>query len=275
MEYQTRRGRTLKAGVAALLVVGLYTTQGFAADAVPASELPPELRQLVQAVISQPRVAPGVVFGSPVAFGARTGDFFIGLNGATASDTRSDFIGGIDVDGSMAIGLGFGNPDKVAMEAAFNIISLTNAFGDSGALAVKLHTNVGDHGAIAFGTENTLAWGDAKDFADATADTMFLSYSHYYERNPGNGLMLTFGIGRGRLGQANDPESISPFISAGYSFTRQMSLIADYAGEAMNIGLSFVPSRTAPISVVVGVTDVTEERGDMEMAVGVGYSSRF
>lgn len=252
----------------------------FAADPVPARELPPELRQLVQAIVSQPRVSPGVVFGSPVGFGAATGDVFIGINGST-SENQNDFIGDLDVDGSMAVGFGLGNPvEAVALEVAFNVISLTHAFGDSGAIALKLHKRVGQRGSIAIGTENTLAWGEAKDVVDATTDTQFISYSHYFQLNPGNaanpgGLMLTVGFGQGRLGQLDDPEDAAPFISAGYNITRQVSVIADYAGEAANVGVSVVPFRTIPVSVIVGATDVTEERGDTEFALGVGYSSRF
>lgn len=261
---------------AVLLFPGLAA----AADPVPASELPPELRRLVQAIVSQPRVSPGVVFGSPVAFGASTGDVFIGINGAT-TDGPGDFIGGVDVDGSMAIGTGMGDPvEAVAVEMAVNIISLTDSFGDSGALALKLHRMVGDRGSIAIGTENSIAWGEAQDVVDATTETLYAAYSHYFQLNPDNpsnpgGLMITVGVGQGRLGQVDNPEDMAPFIAAGYNINRQVSVIADYSGEAANLGLSFVPFRQMPFSVVVGATDVTEERGDTEFAVGVGYTTRF
>lgn len=252
-----------------------------AAESVSIDDLPPELRQLVQAIISQPRVSPGVAFGSPIGFGAAQGDYFFGLNGATASSLNNDFIGDLDADGSLAAGFGLGDPSRyVGVEVAVNVISLTDDFGDSGAVALKVHRNIGERGALAVGTENTLAWGEAEDVADATTSTEFISYSHYFQLNPDNpmnpgGLMLTVGVGDGRLGQEDDPTDFAPFVSVGYSITRQFSVIADYAGEMTNVGMSFVPWRDVPLSFVVGATDVSEERGDTEFAFGVGYSGRF
>lgn len=251
-----------------------------AAEPVPQKELPPELRQLVQAIISQPRVSPGVTFGSPIGFGAAEGDVFFGINGATASSLNNDFIGDIDVDGSMAVGFGIGDPvDAIGLEVALNIISLTDSFGDAGALAFKFHRKIGERGALAIGTENTVGWGAVDTIVDATTSTEFIAYSHYFTlrddpMNPG-GLMVNVGVGDGRLGQADDPEEIAPFVSVGYNITRQFSVIADYAGEAANIGISVVPWRDTPLSIVLGATDVTEERADTEFAFGIGYSAHF
>lgn len=245
-----------------------------AGEVVTTQQLPPELQQLINAIMTQPQASPGVVFGSPVAFGARSGDWFAGLNGST-SDTRNDFIGDIDVDGSGVVGMGFGNPDEnIGVELGLNIISLTDEFADSGALAAKLHRNIGDRGAIAIGTENSLAWGEAEDVADAVGTTEFISYSHYFNAG-GKGLMLTVGAGDGRLGSKDDPEDVAMFAALGYAFTSQLSAILDYSGETTNVGLSFVPWTDTPFTVLIGATDLSEERGDTEFAVSVGYSGSY
>lgn len=250
-----------------------------------ADEIPAEIRQLLQTILAQPRVWPGVAFGSPVGFGARGGDYFFGVNAATspqdphAPGADSDFIGDLAMDGSIAAGIGIGDPRRnVGIELSLNVTSLIDDFGDSGALAVKLHRSVGSRSAISMGTENDLAWGDVKDAVDRHTSTKFISYSHYLPLGrslSSGGLMITVGVGDGRLGRVDDPERIAPFMSVGYAFTRRTSVIVDYAGESTNIGLSVVPWSTLPISAVVGMTDVDERRAESELAVGLGYSNRF
>lgn len=275
-------------GLVALVVMTSLASVCAAQDArqLKADELPAEIRQLLQAIMTQPRVSPGVAFGSPVGFGARGGDYFFGVNAATspqdphARSSDNDFIGDLAMDGSIAAGIGIGDPRRnVGIELALNVTSLTDDFGDSGALAVKLHRSIGTRGAISIGTENDLAWGDVKDTVDRYTSTKFISYSHYFQLGSAplssGGLMLTLGVGDGRLGRADDPEQVAPFMSIGYAFTRRTSVIVDYAGESTNVGLSIVPWRTLPISAVLGMTDVGERRADSEFAMGLGYSSRF
>jgi len=253
--------------------------------ALTVDNLPPEIRELLLAIMTQPRVMPGVAFGSPIGFGARSGDYFFGVNGATTSGNKvegvdPDFIGDLDIDGSIAAGFGIGNPaSAVGVEVAVNVISLTNEFGDSGSVAIKVHRNIGERGALSIGTENDLAWGEAKDYVERNTSTKFASYSHYFQlrsspMNPG-GLMVTLGAGDGRLGKVNDPKQVSPFVSVGYAWTRQFSTIVDYSGETTNVAMSIVPWRTIPIATVFGWSDLEEKRADSTFSFGLGYSNRF
>ena len=261
--------------------------QPTAADlgAISVDNLPPEIRELLLAIMTQPRVLPGVAFGSPIGFGARSGDYFFGVNGATTSGNKAegvdpDFIGDLDIDGSIAAGFGIGNPaTAVGVEVAVNVISLTNEFGDSGSVAIKLHRNIGERGALSIGTENDLAWGEAKDYVRKHTSTKFVSYSHYFQLrnsslNPG-GLMVTLGAGDGRLGKVDDLKQVTPFVSVGYAWTRQFSTIVDYSGETTNLAVSIVPWRNLPIATVFGWSDIDEKRADSAFSFGLGYSSRF
>lgn len=274
-------------GLAALVATLSFASVAAAQDArqLEVDQLPPEIRQLVLAIMTQPRVSPGVAFGSPVGFGARRGDYFFGLNAATsaqdpdAPSSDNDFIGDLALDGSLTAGIGMGDPQQsVGVEVAVNVTSLTDHFADSGAVAVKLHRSIGSLGSLSIGTENDLAWGDMKHAVDRTSSTKFISYSHYFQLGDqwnSGGLMFTFGAGDGRLGQVDDPEDVAPFVSVGYAFNRRASVIIDYAGESTNVAVSVVPWRTVPISAVLGLTDVSEQRADSEFAIGVGYSNRF
>ncbi|HEY6642194.1 hypothetical protein [Povalibacter sp.] len=293
MSCHPKRLIGLAASIAASLIGLASAAQGAepslptAADqgAVTVADLPPEIRELLLAIMTQPRVSPGVAFGSPVGFGARGGDYFFGVNGATTSGNKADgvepdFIGDLDIDGSFAAGFGIGNPaTAVGVEVAVNVISLTNEFGDSGSAAIKVHRNIGERGALSIGTENDLAWGEAKDYVAKTTSTKFVSYSHYFQlrnspRNPG-GLMVTLGAGDGRLGEVDDPKQVTPFVSVGYAWTRQFSTIVDYGGETTNVAVSIVPWRTIPIATVFGWSDLEEKRADSTFSFGLGYSNRF
>ncbi len=293
MSRRPKRLVGLAASIAASLIgltsaaQGAERSQPSAVDvgAITVESLPPEIRDLLLAIMTQPRVLPGVAFGSPIGFGARSGDYFFGVNGATTSGNRvegvdPDFIGDLDIDGSIAAGFGIGNPTTaVGVEVAVNVISLTNSFGDSGSVAIKLHRNIGQRGALSLGSENDLAWGEAKDYVERHTSTKFLAYSHYFQLrnnplNPG-GLMVTLGAGDGRLGKVDDPEQVTPFVSVGYAWTRQFSTIVDYSGETTNFAVSIVPWRTIPIATIFGWSDIVEKRADSTFSFGVGYSSRF
>ncbi len=272
-----RRGRLAAFAAVAMLA---WSTPVIAADTVSLEELPPELRQLLNAILTQPQVSPGVVFGSPVGFGAGAGSYFFGLNGSTLED-GNDFVGGIEADGSLVIGAGVGDPLKaVGLELALNIVSLTDDFAEDGSLALKVHRRIGKRGSLAVGTENhsRLSWGAVEDHVRATTSTEFISYSHYFDLDASGdprGLMLTVGVGDGRLGTADDPEDFAPFVSLGYNVTRQFSVIGDYAGESFNLGVSWVPWRQLPVSIVLGATDLAEERGSTEFAFAIGYTGQF
>lgn len=255
------------------------------AESITVDALPPAVRDLVLSIMTQPRASPGVSFGSPIGFGAQWGDFFFGVNGATTSGDRvskrrSDFFGGLHIDGSTAIGAGIGNPTSaVGLEMVLNVISLTDDFGDSGAVALKLHRSIGARGALAIGTENDVSWGEARRYVRKYAGTRFVSYSQYFQlrRNPVNpgALMATVGVGEGRLGKVHHPDQALPFASIGYAWTRQFSTIVDYSGEATNFALSIVPLRKVPVSAVVGWSDAFERRADSTISFGIGYSTRF
>src|SRR5690554_226401 len=116
------------------------------AQQLEVDELPAEVRELLQGSMARPRVSPGVAFGSPMGFGASGGDYFFGVNGATSPENPNapgddnDFIGDLALDGSMAAGFGIDDPRRnVGIEVAVNVTSLTDQFGDSGAVAIKVH----------------------------------------------------------------------------------------------------------------------------------------
>lgn len=273
----SRNRTTSLRGFALASIIGLSTlSPAQAQEAVSVDELPEGLRQLVLAVATQPKGAPGVAFGSPVAFGAREGDVYFGMN--LASGGNQNFIAD-DLDGGAAFGFGLGDPDRfVGLEIGVNIISTVGTFGEDGSMFAKVHRNLGNNNAVAFGAENFMRWGAA----GGGQTSIYAAYSHAFvtrsdPMNPGV-LMVNVGLGNRRFTNLGDEDDMGGFVSLGYNITRQFSVIADYTGQVTNLGVSWVPFRTSSFSILLGATNLGGRTtgafptGDTELALGVGWS---
>ena len=216
------------------------------------------------------RPAPGIAFGSPVAFGAHWGDAGLGIGGATLPKTASD-----DYDGSAGLVVGVGDADRfVGLETIINVISIRDEFGDDGSVAFKLHTTLPGDAAIAVGIENTLRWGDAR----ASESSVFVAASKRFQLPAGDRslpLAITLGLGDSRF---NDPGESGANLFGAIALIphEQLSLIADYTGTGLNLGVSLAPLRGIPLVISLGYVNVTERnRSDAEFAGGLGYSFHF
>lgn len=258
-----------------------WLTAALLAAAVPAhAEL--DLSQLglsqaqvdaLNAQLTAPTVAPGIAFGSPVAFGVAWGQAFMGVGGTTAPNQGGN--GG--VDGSASVGLGLGNPNTfVGLEAVATVISLRSNFGDDGDASVKLHRVLPGRSAIAVGVDNTARWGAAKGTKAGTyiAFTKVWDFNGDMARHP---VPMSFNIGAGN-GRFSKPGSDTVGLFGGVSIApwRQVSLIADFDGRDLNAGLSVVPFARWPLVVTAGAIHLTERYNmDTEFAGGIGYLFRF
>ena len=214
--------------------------------------------------------SPGIAFGSAIGFGANWGTVGVGIGGATLPKTASD-----DYDGSMGFIAGFGDStNAVGLEATINIISLRESFGDDGNLNLKLHRNLDATTAIAVGVENVAGWGNADDADESVyvVGTKVFDLGGEGKRLP---LAVNFGLGNGRFDDPGE-DDVTPFGGIALMPHEQWSLIADWAGTGLNLGVSTVPVRSLPLSISVGMVNVTERNdSDSEFAGGLGYSWQF
>lgn len=215
---------------------------------------------------SVPGAAPGISLGSPVAFGANWGEIGFGLGGATlpSSADRS-------VDGSAGVVVGFGDSENaVGLEVTGNIISISDDFGHDGSFAAKLHTGLPGGAAFAVGIENIARWGRAK----TTSSSLYAAASKVVALNDLT-IALNGGIGENRFSDPGD-DGVSPFGSIAVLPIPQLSVIADWVGNALNAGVSVAPFDALPLTVTAGVANLTERNGsDAEFTGGIGYSYSF
>ncbi|WP_205527327.1 hypothetical protein [Solimonas sp. K1W22B-7] len=220
-----------------------------------------------------PAAAPGLSLGSPIGFGASWGDVGIGVGGQTLDDSNSD-----DVDGSAALVVGLGDADKyVGLEAVVDVISLREDFGDDGAFALKLHTNLPGGAAFAVGVENIGRWGRAEGGRSSVyaVGTKFFNLSSMP-------LAVNLGIGDNRFNDAGDTGA-NVFGGLALYVHPQFSLIADWIGSSLNLGVSALPFRSIPLVLTLGALNVTGEDvgsgnqaiDDTEFGGALGYTFRF
>lgn len=223
----------------------------------------------LNAQLTAPIAAPGIAFGSPTAYGAGWGQTFAGIGGQTVDEPNSD------VDGSALLGFGLGDPNRyIGIEAAMNIISLTDSFGDAGSWGLKVHHTFADRSALAVGLADVGGWGDATE----TDTTTFVAYSRVLELDPASPkrpLTLAWNVGLGNERLAEPNADVGVFGSVALSWHRQSSVIADYDGRDLGLAVSAVPFYRIPLVVTAGLINVTGRYEDVQFAGGVGYLHTF
>lgn len=275
----TPQGRIPGWPAAALLALGLGLTcqvgaQGPALDDLGLSDA--QMRALL-GVLSAPSSSPGIVLGSPVAFGADWGEVSVGVAAQTLPKSSRQ-----SVDGSMSIGIGLGDArEYVGLETTVSVISLKDSFGDVGAVGAKFHTTLPGRSAFAAGVENAVRWGSTK----RSKARPFVAATKFWDLAPaGRGNPLPLSTNVGLIGSdSSHPQDRGALVYGGLAFLPipQLSLIADWTGYSLNLGISLAPFRTLPVSLTAGAQNVTErdqgpQFGDQtEFGAGVGYTFRY
>ena len=250
----------------ASLALALAAASG-AAQASSIADLGLSLEQIrtLNAQLTAPVTAPGIAFGSPTGFGAGWGQAFAGVGGET------DSAGEHGVDGSALLGVGLGDPQRyIGLEAAVNVVSLTEGVGTDGNWSFKAHHTWSDRSALAVGLHDAAGWGDASDTRASTyaAYTRVLELAPEAPKRPLT-VALTAGLGNERFAAVGD--DLGAFGSVALSWHRQSSVIADFNGRDLGLAVSAVPFYRIPLVVTAGFVNLTERYADLEFAAGVGY----
>ena len=214
-------------------------------------------------------------FQSPTASGTGWGSIGVGVFGQTINTTGANVDS--DVDGSMGINVGFGDPSEtVGLDISAGISSLTGklsdqSFGESGALSAKLSTNLPGLTSFAVGVQGFGRWG-LSGSGNQTSVYSALSKGFFYN---GHGFIATVGIGDRAFSE--NASGVGVFGSAGFYFTPQLSLIAEYTGRFANLGVSWAPLKKYPLTVTAGAINVTDKDdfGGVQFGGSLGYGFGF
>ena len=247
----------------------------------PAASNQQELQALQkQFTLPEPRVVerpvpralglPGSSVGSPSAFGADWGDVFAGFS----FQERTRFTD--KADGAVVAGFGIGDAQKlVGLEVAVTVFDLIDDTFQDGGISFKLHHDFGDGFAVAAGVENAIIWGglDTNSSAYGVVSKVFRFKD---ATQPFSSLTVNLGLGGGRFRSEDDvfdgDDSINVFGSAGIRVIEPISVIADWTGQDLNLGVSLVPFRNIPLTITPAIADVTSNAGDgARFVLSIGY----
>ena len=225
-------------------------------------------------IAAQRTYPPSLTFGIPSAFGANWGDFFIGASGATAGNRQPS-----EVDGSISTGFGIGDSDKlIGMTFTYNLGSIRD-FGSNGTFDLQGHRNVYRDGittvAIAAGWSAFGQYGN-EQITPSTVWGTVTSYSLLQPDDPVNKLPLLLSLGVGGGYYRQDPASTGVFGGVGLQVAPQLGVGLQWSGVGLNLGLSFVPVPTIPLTIVATGADLTNNSpGGTVFVLSVNYGFNF
>ncbi|WP_242032138.1 S-layer homology domain-containing protein [Microcoleus sp. FACHB-672] len=219
--------------------------------------------------------SPGTTSVTPSAYGKSWRSVGVGA-GFQARTRFTD-----ESDGGIAVGFGLGNAQKaVGLDVGAAIFNLSDSFGDRGGVSFKLHRALPDDFAVAIGWQNAIVWGftDAGSSVYGVASKMFRLQDS--TEKPFSRLYLSAGVGNGQFRSEFDindnKDTIGVFGSVAVRVAQPVNAIAEWTGQDLTLGVSFVPFQNVPLVITPAVTDVTNNAGDgARFILGIGYGFYF
>ena len=280
------RDRLLRVGVASLGLLALSAVLTPVAAQNPAQILDSLRRRYqlpllpsTEVAATASRFAPGHNTASQSAYGANFGDGFVGAG--FASRTRS----GESSDGSVVAGFGLWNArDYLGVEVSvFSFSTIREGFAQNGALGLKVHRVLPKNIAIAVGGENLAGWGslDApKTYYGVVSKVWRLRQR---EGDPFGSLTTNLGLGNGRfspdfdsLTSTSDRGKVGVFGSAGLRVHEAVTLIGDWGGQDLSIGVSVLPLRWVPLVITPAYADVLgRDNHKATFVLGIALGFKF
>jgi S-layer homology domain len=229
---------------------------------------------------------------TPTAFGASWGDFFIGAS--YQSTTRAAIYlnppqtGQSRQDGAAYVGFGLGDArNLLGLETVATSYSTANSgFLNKGSFSFKLHKQFGDRFAIAGGYENAITWNPTSVQGLDGGQTGYGVASFVLNPDPNFGFLsnttLSVGGGAGRFRNVGDirngKDSYGTFGSLGTRLSPNFSVVVDWNGQDVNVGLPIAVylGDSASLQLVPSIVDLANrETGGAKFVVNAGLGLHF
>jgi hypothetical protein len=209
-------------------------------------------------------------FGINSGFGLPGGSMFA----AGAITDERDRVQGSNMDGSGAVGLGFGDASQsIGADLSVGILSVDpDDFGEDGNVSARVFRQLPGFGgsgvsSVALGVANAASWGAAKNIDS----NYFIAGSTVIDISPNTSgylpLMLSAGYGTGVKNLERDPAG---FFGAGIGFTSRFSASTSWNGDEVMAGLGIRPFLRYNGQITLGMGDVTN-RLDGRRWIITGY----
>ncbi len=189
------------------------------------------------------------------AFGANWGDLFVGGSAATRGRQRDR------IDGYLGLGFGLGDASNfVGSTVSFNMQSVRN-FGATNGIDVDFHRIVYSDSqtqvAMAVGVTNLIKLY-YRNLPDRLAEGYWgaiTSYTFLRPDDPVNTLPLALTVG-GASGQFQQTD-VGIFGGVGIQLAPQLGVGAAWSGVSLDLGMSYVPIPTFPLTLTMEGIDLT------------------
>jgi hypothetical protein len=218
------------------------------------------------------RSAPALTIVNPSGFGVDNGTFF--LSGTFQSETRYSNTS----DGAIGFGVGLGDArEAVGLELSYTVASFGGSrdFG-TGGFNLKLHRQFSDTFAGAVGWNGFITTGDV-DFEDSAYAVLTKIFELSEDINdPFSRIAFTVGFGGGQFRTEDDVEDGDPnvnvFGSMAIRIAEPVSLITEWSGQDLGIGLSIAPFRDVNLTITPAVRDITGAGDEARFVLGAGIT---
>ena len=220
--------------------------------------------------------SPGFSIYVPTGFG---GDRNTGFVSASYQE-RGRFSDDDDV--GLGFGVGLGDSQKsVGVELSYTLASFgrNRDFG-SGGFNVKVHRQLPNDWGVAVGWNGFLNIGDENNFEQSLygVATKIIRTQEKLEK-PFSRVAVTLGVGGGqfRTEEAvfDGDDEISVFGSVAVRAVKSASIIAEWTGQDLGVGVSVAPFPNIPLVITPALRDITGAGDGTRFVVGTGFSFKF
>ncbi|HEY9815605.1 MAG TPA: hypothetical protein V6D20_07380 [Candidatus Obscuribacterales bacterium] len=219
------------------------------------------------------RWTPGLTIVNPTGYGLDNWTPFVGAT--FQSRTRYSDVS----DGAMVFGIGAGDArEVVGVELSYTLASFgsNRDFGDGG-FNLRVHRRFSEDFAGAIGWNGFLTVGDADDFESSVYGvlTKIVTLSDRIE-DPFSRIAFTAGIGSGMFRSETDVDegndTIGAFGSVAVRLAEPVSLVTEWTGQDLAIGLSVAPFANRSIVITPALRDITGAGDGARFVLGIGAS---
>lgn len=237
-----------------------------------------QLRELeeVEVEVEGYRASPALSIYIPTAYGADRNTGFV-------SATYQERTRYSDVDdGAIGIGVGLGNARKsVGVSLAYTLASFgSNRDFGSGGFNVKVHRQFANDWAAAVGWNGFLNLGDDNDFEDSVYGVVTKVVRTRDDiKKPLSRVAFTVGVGNGQFRTEDSIEdedgNINVFGNVALRVAEPVSLITEWSGQDLGVGLSIAPFKNIPFVITPALRDITGTGDGARFVLGSGFAWRF
>jgi hypothetical protein len=222
------------------------------------------------------QASPALSIVIPTGFGADNNTGFI--SATYQNRTRYSDVS----DGSLGVGVGLGDARKsVGVEVSYAIASFGGSrdFG-SGGFNVKVHRPLPNDFAVAAGWNGVLNLGGRNDFEQSLYGAVTKVFRTRDEINlPFSRVAVTAGIGNGQFRSedavAKGENNINVFGNVAVRVAEPVSLIAEWSGQDLGVGLSVAPFKNIPLVITPAVRDIIGAGNGPRFVLGSGFAFKF